>query len=192
MSVLKKVLIGCGTLIFLSAIALVGLSYYGYTKLKEGFSKDPARVEQVARSIMDYDFPESKGLGSLEMGFKGAMLVDKIEHPGTMLILLSFPNSWPDSMVKHIQEESHKVTSDDHEHIEVQSVTKEERILCDQKVEVVITEGTTKDTEQQLPVISFQTSVTHKDNLIVPFVMVTGNNPKEKADSIFSSLRCKE
>ena len=192
MSVLKKVLIGCGALIFLSTIAVVIVSYYGYTKLKEGYSQDPVHVEEVARSIMDYEFPESKGLGSVEFGFKGAMLVDKLEQPGTMLILLSFPSSWPDYVVKNIQEESHKVTSESPEHIEVKSVTKEERMLCDQKVEVVITEGTTKNAEQQLPVTFLQTSLTHKDNLLVPFVMAASDNSKEKAESIFNSLKCKE
>lgn len=191
MSVLKKVLIGCGTLIFLSTIALVGLSYYGYTKLKDGFSQDPVHVEQVARSIMDYEFPESKGFGSVEFGFKGAMLVDNANHPGTMLILLSFPKSWPKSMVEHIQQESRRVTSENNEHIEVKSVIKEERTLCDQNVEVVITEGTNKDTEHQLPVVFLQTSVTLKDNLIVPFIMAAGDNSKEKADSLFGSLKCK-
>ena len=135
-SAVRNILIGCGTLSSLGIIVLIGLSYYGYTQFKEGFSQEPAHVQQVARSIMDYDFPEGKGVGSAEFGFKGAVLV--YEDYKIMLVLLSFPQSWPESIIKVIKENPlFNVSSQDTENLEIKSITKEERILCDQKVKLV-------------------------------------------------------
>jgi hypothetical protein len=86
--VLKWVLIGCGGLVLIGAIAIGGLIYMA----SRGMSTDTAKVEAIAQEILPFEKPDGyRGAFSMSiMGMKTAMLAE-IGGNGSIMVM-TFPS----------------------------------------------------------------------------------------------------
>jgi len=87
-SVLKWILIGCGSLTLIGVI-IIGAAVYFASRV---MTMNPAKVEAVAQEILSFDKPQNfKGLLSLDTSaIKMAMFIGTDSaNPGSMLILAS-------------------------------------------------------------------------------------------------------
>lgn len=192
-NVLKWLGIGCGAFIVLAIAGIAGMFFLA--KQFFDLSFDSKKAEQIANSIMDYQIPGgSRGIMSMDVsGVEIAGLMSASNPEDAMLILGKVPPAlqsssaeFQDSFQRSLQQQQGSTFK------EISNRT-ESRPLCGQTVTLSISEGEqmSAGSSTAVPAFTYQTSVTHNQNLLFVALTTTGTDAKAIADQIFNSLTCK-
>lgn len=192
-NVLKWLGIGCGAFIVLAIAGIAGMFFLA--KQFFDLSFDAKKAEQIANSIMDYQIPGGgKGIMSMDVsGVEIAGLMSASQPDSAMLILGRIPPAMQGSSAELQDSFQRSLKQQQGSTFKEISNRTESRSLCSQTVALRISEGeqTSAGSSATVPAFTYQTSVTHNQNLLFVALTTTGADAKAIADQIFNSLNCK-
>jgi hypothetical protein len=192
-NVLKWIGIGCGGLLVLAIAGIAGMFFLAKQFLNLSF--DSQKAEQTASSIMDYQIPGG-GRGIMSMNVSGVEMagVMSANNPeSATLVLGKIPPAMQGSSAEFQESFQRSLNEQQGSTFREISTTTETRSLCGQSVTLTMTEGeqTSPGSNTAVPAFTYQTSVTHNDNLLFVSLTTSGADAKAIADQVFSSLNCK-
>lgn len=190
-SVWKWVGLGCGGMLLVCIGLGVGFIYLA----QRYFSVDSQKAEETAQSIMDYKIPGgSRGL--MEMNIAGMKFVGvtSASNPDEIMLMIG---QMPDGLSTDTAqfnksfEESFKQQTG--QQFQSSKERQEAKTLCGQTVNVTIAEGEIMSWRQgsNVPAVSYQALVNHKDRLLLVQLTTSGTEAQSNAVEVFNSLKCK-
>lgn len=189
----KWLLIGCGGLLFVGILVCVGLFFAGKAILSDRFTTEPNKVETLARSLMEYDMEGgSKGVFSMDLGFKLAMVTSGDHPPQSFLMLAEFPKSWvkgKKDLESEIRIQLEKQAQQQKHGFRFDTIRKEEMTLCGQQVNVQICEGTINEKGDERPCLVYLTTLPRPGSVLAVMAAGAGADREAKARALFESLR---
>ncbi|MUH01497.1 hypothetical protein F7734_58240 [Scytonema sp. UIC 10036] len=175
--------------IFLVMIGITGLAIQFTTNAFK-----PQRAEAIARSIMNYSFPDgSQGVLGLNLaGAQIALITSNGDNPDIRLLVARVViDSQTDK--KQVEQILDSTFLGDRDNFQVSTSRSEPKKLCGSPTQVTVEEGVTKspdDAKTQFT-ISYKTSVVIGKNRYFVIVLAHGADGVQKAETVFNSLRCK-
>ena len=179
---------------FLAAFLMFcAIVFWGVQTFKDRFFTDPARVEALARGIMDYRMPgPSQGAMGMDIAIDKMAMV-QCAKPPVLLMLASFtyPEPPKEGEMEEKAEEFRR-TNLRSEKIVVEKMTTETAVLCGQPINRIVKEGWVPQSDgQKMPVTSLQASVKNKNGYLLAVIVARGEDRQANAASVFESLTCK-
>jgi hypothetical protein len=181
--------------VFASSMLLVSAAIFGLTLKFIANAFNPQRAEAIANNIMDYQIPgSSQGLLGLNIaGAKIALITSKSEDPDVQLLVARVPvNAQTDkSQIEQILDNTFLGGTE--EAFQVTSARVENKNFCNFSVPVRLKEGQLTLPERPFPVfaVNYRTSVTLSRNRYFVIMLTRGEDARQKAATVFSSLKCK-
>lgn len=193
----KNILIGCGILALIGVILIGVLTFFGYRALKSRVETNPQKVEEEAKTMMDYEITGgSRGMISMNLGFKMTVvqsITNIDDSPKIVLILASVPQSMIKEFNKSnesFEERLQKSFSKDRKMLVKESETIE-KTVCGQKRSVTVKHGSVEIRGKTLPATSYHVFVNQNNKGIFALITASGENHEKDAAAVFDSLKCK-
>lgn len=188
----KWIGIGCGSLTIIFILLGVGLFFLVQRSLNLSF--DSENAEEAARSIMDYEMPgDPRGMMSMNIaGVEMAGVISLSEDFNATLVLGRVDAAADQSSAAQIQTQFEENLEEQQPgNFTVNNSRVEQRELCDQTVALNILEGEQTGLGQSpVAAYTYQTTLTHDEELLLVSLSVTGTGAEALAEQIFNSLDC--
>ncbi|MGD9646521.1 MAG: hypothetical protein AB7U73_12470 [Pirellulales bacterium] len=146
---------GCGV-VLLVCCGVAGLSGYFFSKVKQGLSQDPAKVREVAASIVEIELPpEFAPQMSMDLPVPTMHMTFAVFGNGANMVMLgnmrgaAFAQGNPEAMAQQM-ETSMQTRRSGRESISAENTETRDFTIRDQQVPFTITEGTGTDSQKQL------------------------------------------
>jgi hypothetical protein len=181
-------------LIVMGAIGLISAALVGLGIKMLDIAFNPAKAEAIAKSLIDYKIPGgSQGVFGLNIGsVTVASVYSSTNPPDVVLVVGEIP------VTKETDRESaqdFEVTPSDNAegNFTVTTSRRENKAFCGKTVPILIEEGkqTFNNQPSPLPAIRYTARTIKKDVELVVILTTSGDGAKEKAVTVFNSLRCK-
>ncbi|MGK7926350.1 MAG: hypothetical protein AB4290_14120 [Spirulina sp.] len=190
----KWILLGCGGLTLVGIIAIAGLVYLVSRNLS--ISLDPEKAQENVRDLFDYEIPGGdRGTLALNMfGIEMSQVSDLNNPPSVFLTVGQVPFAWEDEEREAFQEGfQESFFSQETIEYNVTSERLEEKNLCEQTVNVSVSEGTMNVGANQvtLPAIGYTATVNYNGSERFVSLITNGEMATETVESVFNSLECK-
>jgi hypothetical protein len=182
-------------LIVIGAIALIsaGLLGLGLKVLSNAYN--PNRAEAIAQSLSDYKIPGgSQGIFGINIGSAKLAWVRSSSNPPDVVLFVGKTPINKEADKSEVNQEFEKPPSDNaDEKFTVTASRTENKTFCGKSVPIKIEEGqqTFSNQPSPLPGIRYTVNITEDNIERIVILTTNGINAKEKADSVFNSLRCK-
>lgn len=190
-SVWKWIGLGCGGMLLVFIGLGVGLIYFA----QQYFSLDPKKAEQTAQSMMDYKIPGgSRGLITMNIAGMQMVGVASASNPEEIMLMMG---QMPETLSADATELNNSLESSIEQQtgqrFESSKERQESKTLCGQTVNVTISEGkmTALGKGFNVPAVSYQAFVNHKNRLLFVQLTTSGQDAQAKAVEVFNSLQCK-
>jgi hypothetical protein len=190
-SVWKWIGLGCGGILLVCIGLGVGLIYLAQRYV----SVDSEKAQKTAQSIMDYKIPGgSRGL--MEMNIAGMKFVGvtSASNPNeTMLMIGQMPKELSTDTTEFNKSFEESFKQQTGQRFQSSKERQESKTLCGQTVNVTISEGEMMSWKEgsNVPAVSYQALVNHKDRLLLVQLTTSGKDAQSNAVEIFNSLKCK-
>jgi hypothetical protein len=180
--------------VFFGAIFLVMIGISGLVIQFTTNAFKPQRAEAIARSIMNYSFPEgSQGVLGLNLaGAQIALITSNGDNPDIRLLVARVViDSQTDK--RQVEQILDSTFLGDRDNFQVSTSRTESKKLCGSPTLVTVEEGVIKSSEDTTTqfTISYKTSVAIGKNRYFVIVLANGADGLQKAETVFNSLRCK-
>lgn len=181
--------------VMFGAIALTTVGLTGLAMKFLSYAASPQRAEAIAKNIMSYNLPDgAQGLIGMNIaGAKVALVASEGDEPDTQLLVARIPIDQASGRRQVEKIIDSIALGADEQEFRVQSIRVEKKELCGELIPVTIREGqlsfpdsTTKFT------VTYRASVTLNDSRYVVNLLTNGNNAKQKAATVFDSLKCQQ
>ncbi len=181
----KWIAISCGGCLLLSIVAIAGLGFFVFRSL--GIKSDPQEVERLAQEIISYEFPGEPDVAFAVEPFGMQMAALLTEDASIQLFVGKLPaelaqGTDPDDIRREFTSQMNI------EDLDIQASSQEIELytICDQEVDVNVTQGTVDND----PAISYTTAIEDGGAIIFTIITATGNDAEQKASGILESLNC--
>jgi hypothetical protein len=194
-SVWKWVAIGCGGAAVL-AIALFGIGTF-FVVRNLGLSMNPAEVEEKAQNLLQYSIPGgSKGVMSMNIVGVDLMQVSSLDEPPTvMLTIASLPPAFHSEQEREgfLEGFRESYPGTNNQTVTFSSERVESRTLCGQPVSLEIAEGEAVPfgNSTPRPAVSYATVVDHNNQVLLTWIVATGEQAVDNAEAVFNSFECR-
>ncbi len=182
-------------LIFLGAISLFGAGLLGLIVKSYVNKYDPSRAEIIARSLIDYQIPGgSQGVASSNIGAEKFAVVKSMDNPSQLILSVSTtPIDLAAENIELFPTEAGSILDNTDGKFAAEISYQEDRAFCSQKRSVTVEEGQhiSIDNSKSFPAVKYIVKTTEDDIEYAVNVLAIGNEAKEKARKILSSLECK-
>ena len=186
-----------GILIVIGAIALLSAGIMGLAIKASTNALNPKRAEAIAKSLIDYKIPGgSEGVFGINIGSaKFAWVRSSTNPPDVSLFVGKTPLNKETNQTDNSENQDFDkpATDEVNKDFSVTNSRKENKTFCGNIVPITIEEGQQTFSEQPSPVPAIRyIASTTEDNIERIVILTTnGRNAKEKAATVFNSLRCK-
>lgn len=181
-------------MIISGAIALVTTGLLGLGIKAYNNALDPKRAEAVAKSIIDYRIPGgTQGKFGIKFaGIKLAIVHSKTSPPNVEIFVMQTPLNRDTRRQEEIERLRTPIEPTPTQ-FEVYSSSLEKLQFCNKPLTVTIYEGsyTLEDQSSTLPAVQYSASTIINNERLIVEVQALGKNAKQKALSVFKSIKCK-
>lgn len=193
-SVWKWIAIGCGGTTLLGIIVIAGLIFALSRNINVSLS--PEKAQENVRNLFDYEIPGGdRGVIALNMfGIEMSQVSDLATPSSVFLTVGQVPFEWGEEEREAFQEGFEEpFFSQETIEYNITSERKEEKNLCEQMVNVSVSEGTMTvgDNAVTLPAIAYTATVNYNDVERFVSLVSNGDRANETIESVFNSLDCK-
>lgn len=190
----KWVVLGCLGALVLSVILAAILFALCARAARGAFVDDPARVEQIAREMIDYEIPGgSRGVFAMDMIYRMAVVASTEDPPSIALVVAHVP-SGTTSMSKEDLER--QINQSMEQQMQGQDLSIEEaetrtEMVCGQEARVLVQRGTVQRPQGPVETTMWQTTLSREGGLMILHVNATGPDADATAEQVFSSISCR-
>jgi hypothetical protein len=182
-------------LIFLGAISLFGAGLLGLIVKSYVNKYDPSRAEIIARSLIDYQIPGgSQGVASSNIGAEKFAVVKSISNPSQLILSVSTtPIDLAAEDIELFPTEAVSILDNTDGKFAAEISYQEDRAFCGQKRSVTVEEGQhiSIDNSKSPPAVKYVVKTTEDNIEYAVNVLAIGNDAKQQAGKLLSSLECK-
>lgn len=156
-------------------------------------SVDSETVEQEAQALFEYEIPEgSQGMLTMNIfGIEMIQVTDTHEPHRVLLTMGRIPPLFQEENARGAFMEGLQESLAEDEGYRFRSLSTKSLSLCDQTVDVIIETGTLERSGENLPAVSYLTSVNYQGSERFAWILANGNQAAEKAQTVLASLECR-